>query len=142
MELTLWGRTVEVDESRPDASPAEVRRQAAGYERGERCTLDLSVSFPSAFTGRVMEAMAAIPYGETRTYGELARDLDSGPRALGSACGRSPVPLVVPCHRVVAADGLGGFSPEGGTALKRALIDHERAHAGGRLQNTLGEGNR
>jgi methylated-DNA-[protein]-cysteine S-methyltransferase len=84
-----------------------------------------------------MDAMAAIPYGETRTYGDLAADLDTSPVAVGGACGRNPVPLVVPCHRVVGHDGLGGFSAEGGVDLKRALLAHEREHAAGERQASL-----
>lgn len=80
----------------------------------------------------VWEAMQAIPAGQTRTYGELARAISSSARAVGGACGANPVPIVVPCHRVVAAGGaLGGFM---GTradgfelAIKRWLLAHEGA---------------
>lgn len=78
----------------------------------------------------VWKAMRSIPSGETRTYGELAHDIHSNARAVGTACGRNPVPIVVPCHRVVAANGLGGFM--GGKAsdplaIKRWLLAHEGA---------------
>jgi len=79
-----------------------------------------------------MEAMAAIPHGETRTYG----DLGTAPAAIGSACGRNPVPVIVPCHRVVGAGSLGGFSAGGGVEAKRALLDHERVD--GSVQSDLG----
>jgi len=69
-----------------------------------------------------MDAMAAIPYGETRTYGELAVELDTAAVAVGQACGRNPVPIVVPCHRVVGANSLGGYSAEGGPELKERLL--------------------
>ncbi|MFC7225905.1 methylated-DNA--[protein]-cysteine S-methyltransferase [Salinirubellus salinus] len=137
MEVALWGYRFEVDESRITESPAEVRRQVREYERGERHAFDLTVAVPDDFTGRVMDAMAAIPYGETRTYGDLAGELDTSPVAVGGACGRNPVPLVVPCHRVVGRDRLGGFSAEGGVDLKRALLAHEREHAGGERQASL-----
>jgi methylated-DNA-[protein]-cysteine S-methyltransferase len=126
MQVTLFGFTLEVDEGYVGGE-REIRRQAREYERGERRGFDVGAAFPDGFTGRVMRAMAAIPYGETRTYGELAAALDSSPVAVGGACGRNPVPLVVPCHRVVGADGLGGFSAEGGVDLKRRLLDHERS---------------
>ena len=82
------------------------------------------------FQRRVWRAIAAIPTGRTLTYGEIAKRLKSAPRAVGQACGRNPYPLVVPCHRVVAADGgLGGFAgATGGWLLdtKRWLLAHER----------------
>jgi methylated-DNA-[protein]-cysteine S-methyltransferase len=83
----------------------------------------------TAFRQRVWEALAQIPIGESRTYGELARALRSAPRAIGSACGANPIALVIPCHRVVGACGsLGGFMgvTEGGPiAIKRWLLTHE-----------------
>lgn len=80
----------------------------------------------------VWEAMQRIPVGSTRTYGELARELRSSPRAVGGACGANPLPLVVPCHRVIAAGGgIGGFMGERGEgfelAIKRWLLGHEGA---------------
>jgi methylated-DNA-[protein]-cysteine S-methyltransferase len=80
----------------------------------------------------VWEAMQRIPPGRTRTYGEVAAELRSSPRAVGGACGANPIPLVVPCHRIVAAGGsLGGFMGERGEgfeiAIKRWLLEHEGA---------------
>ena len=80
----------------------------------------------------VWEAMQRIPSGATRTYGDLARDLGSSPRAVGGACGANPVPLVVPCHRVIAAGrAIGGFMGEKREgfelAIKRWLLEHEGA---------------
>jgi methylated-DNA-[protein]-cysteine S-methyltransferase len=78
----------------------------------------------------VWEAMRAIPSGTTRTYGELAHDIRSNARAVGTACGHNPVPIVVPCHRVVAANGLGGFmggKADDPMAIKRWLLTHEGA---------------
>jgi methylated-DNA-[protein]-cysteine S-methyltransferase len=83
----------------------------------------------TAFQRRVWQQIAAIPSGQVRTYGELARSLNNAPRAVGQACGANPFPLVVPCHRVIAADGgLGGFARHGGGFLlevKRWLLAHE-----------------
>jgi methylated-DNA-[protein]-cysteine S-methyltransferase len=76
----------------------------------------------------VWQAMCAIPRGRTRTYGELARELGADPRAIGQACGDNRLPIVIPCHRVVAADGIGGFShtTEGYLIeVKRWLLAHE-----------------
>jgi methylated-DNA-[protein]-cysteine S-methyltransferase len=81
------------------------------------------------FQRRVWEAIAAIPVGESRTYGEIARIVHSAPRAVGQACGANPIALVVPCHRVVGSMGmLGGFmnTTEGDPlAIKRWLLKHE-----------------
>ena len=75
------------------------------------------------FQRRVWAAMSEIPYGETATYGGLAAALGSGPRAVGMACGRNPIPIVVPCHRVLASGGReGGFSGGRGLPTKRQLL--------------------
>ena len=84
----------------------------------------------SAFQRRVWRALQQIPAGQTRTYGQLAAQLKSSPRAVGNACRQNPVPLLVPCHRVVAATGLGGFGGETRgkrLAMKRWLLEHEGA---------------
>jgi methylated-DNA-[protein]-cysteine S-methyltransferase len=117
--------------------PAEVRRAIAGIQallRGEPADLravpvDLEGTEP--FDRRVYEAARSIEPGSTRTYGELAADTgEPGEgRAVGVAMARNRVPLIVPCHRVVAADGrLGGFSAPGGAATKRRLLEIEGAH--------------
>ena len=85
-------------------------------------------SVGTPFQRRVWDAIAAIPRGKTKTYGELARALHSAPRAVGQACGTNRFPLVIPCHRVVAAGGLGGFAHASGGYLlevKRRLLRHE-----------------
>ncbi len=78
---------------------------------------------------RVWDAIAAIPSGATRTYGQLARSIGSAPRAVGGACGSNPIPLIVPCHRVVAAGGgIGGFMhsrTDFPLSIKRWLLAHE-----------------
>ena len=84
----------------------------------------------TAFQRAVWQQMQAIPYGDTRTYGELARWLRSAPRAVGGACGRNPIPIIVPCHRVVASGGLGGYSGDGGTDTKQWLLELEGWSAG------------
>jgi len=82
----------------------------------------------SALQRGVWDAMCAIPRGRTRTYGELARELGADPRAIGQCCGDNRLPIVIPCHRVVAADGIGGFSHTSEGYLievKRWLLAHE-----------------
>lgn len=77
----------------------------------------------SAFQQAICDAMLRIPYGETRTYGDLAAALDSAPRAVGMACGRNPIPIVIPCHRVVGAKGaLTGYSGGKGVETKSFLL--------------------
>lgn len=126
MIVELFDSTIEVDDSYIDESPDEIRRQLSEYEYDERRTFDLSVDVPDTFTGTVMKQLLKIPYGETRTYGEIAAALDTAPIAVGGACGRNPVPVVVPCHRVLRSNGdIGGYSAPGGVALKRRLLDHE-----------------
>jgi len=71
----------------------------------------------------VWRAMQQIPAGKTKSYGEVARAIASSPRAVGTACGRNPIPIVIPCHRIVAAGGaLGGYSGQGGAETKRFLL--------------------
>ena len=109
---------------------AEAARQLAAYFAGERREFGLPLAPQGTpFRLRVWEAMQAIPYGQTRSYGDLARDLDSAPRAIGGACGANPIPLVIPCHRVVGAGGaLGGFSGGAGCDTKRQLLALEGTH--------------
>ena len=99
------------------------------YFSGLRVDFDLPLKpGGSAFQRRVWRTIAVIPYGETRTYAEIARRCSSPKafRAVGSACGRNPLPIIVPCHRVVSSAGLGGYSG-GGAAVKRKLLRIEGA---------------
>jgi methylated-DNA-[protein]-cysteine S-methyltransferase len=81
------------------------------------------------FRQRVWNALLAIPAGQTRSYGDIAREVDSAPRAVGQAVGDNPLPIVIPCHRVIAADGgLGGFNHSRtgySQDIKRWLLRHE-----------------
>jgi methylated-DNA-[protein]-cysteine S-methyltransferase len=81
----------------------------------------------TAFQRRVWQAIAAIPVGQTRTYGQIARQIGSGPRAVANACGANNTPLLIPCHRVVAQNGIGGFmqSKQNGLLIKQWLLAHE-----------------
>ncbi len=84
----------------------------------------------TVFQRRVWRALQRIPAGETRSYGALARQLATSPRAVGNACRANPIPIVIPCHRVVAADGAGGFmGKRSGSALRLKvwLLQHEHA---------------
>ena len=126
MELALFGSRIEVDETFVRASTADIRSQVREYERGDRRQFTLDTKIPGGLLGEVMEAMTELPYGETRSYGALATDLDTAPIAIGGACARNPVPVIVPCHRVVRSDGsLGGYSAADGVTDKRRLLDFE-----------------
>lgn len=116
----------------PATSPlaTETVRQLRAYLRNPDFCFDLPLApGGTGFRRRVWDAISAIPKSEARTYGELARDLATAPRAVGQACGANPLPVVVPCHRVVASDGtLGGFAHSRGGLLldiKRWLLNHE-----------------
>jgi methylated-DNA-[protein]-cysteine S-methyltransferase len=111
-----------------DAAAAELGEWFAGERTAFDLPLDLGVA--TDFQRRAWLALAEIPYGTTRSYGEQARRLGAprAARAVGAANGRNPLPIVLPCHRLVGADGaLTGFG--GGLAVKRALLDHEAATA-------------
>jgi methylated-DNA-[protein]-cysteine S-methyltransferase len=106
---------------------AEARAQLAEYFAGQRRAFDLPLAMAgSPFQRRVWRALQDIPYGETISYGELARRIGvpSASRAVGVANGRNPVSVIVPCHRVIGADGsLTGYG--GGLARKRLLLELE-----------------
>ncbi len=104
------------------------KREIDAYFGGKRQQFDLPIrpnGKPSEI--EVWLAMAAIPYGETRTYGDIAKEIGINARAVGGACRRNPIPILLPCHRVVAANGLGGFSAPGGSDWKGKLLVLERA---------------
>ncbi len=109
----------------------ETQRQLQDYFTGTRKTFSLPLTFGgTAFQNRVWKALAAIPYGETRTYAELARQIGhpQAVRAVGTANGKNPLAIVVPCHRVIGSNGkLTGFA--GGLENKAWLLDSEAHHA-------------
>ena len=108
----------------------EAGRQLDAYFRGDLVTFDLPLELHGTeFQSRCWLALASIPYGQTVSYGEQARRLGLGndaARAVGAANGQNPLPIVLPCHRVIGADGsLTGFG--GGLHVKRFLLEHEGA---------------
>lgn len=81
---------------------------------------------------KVWQAMLDTPYGQTRTYGDVAKEIGSAAQAVGQACKRNPVPLIIPCHRIVGQNHLGGYSGSMGNdtlSIKHWLLEHERTHA-------------
>lgn len=106
----------------------EAAHQLAAYFAGERQTFDLPLTpTVTSFEARVLDVMRAIPFGETRTYGDIATALGTASQPVGRACGANPLPILIPCHRVVGASGLGGFSARGGVEDKVWLLRHEGA---------------
>lgn len=105
----------------------QARDQLQEYFDAKRMSFDLPLApVGSDFQKRVWAALCAIPPGETRSYADIARAVSSAPRAVGGANGANPIPLFIPCHRVIAADGsLGGYSGGDGPATKRYLLDLE-----------------
>jgi methylated-DNA-[protein]-cysteine S-methyltransferase len=98
-------------------------------EAGEITRLDWGIAADdhTDFQRDVCAVMFAIPFGYTRTYGEIAKNLGVPAQAVGQACGGNPIPIIIPCHRVIGANGLTGFSGEGGVETKVALLRHEGA---------------
>jgi methylated-DNA-[protein]-cysteine S-methyltransferase len=112
----------------PSQLLVSAKRQIADYFAGRRRHFDLPLKpAGTALELKIWDAMADIPYGATQTYGEIAKRLGSNARLVGQACGRNPIPILLPCHRVVAAKGLGGFSAPGGVQWKQKLLVLERA---------------
>lgn len=119
-------RAVATEDDRPELRAAKA--QLAAYFDGDLTVFDLPLSVAgSAFQRHACAAMLDIPFGETRTYGDLAKDLDAPAQAVGAACGGNPIPVIIPCHRVLGANGLGGYSGAGGIETKVALLRHEGA---------------
>ena len=118
-----WGRAEEGTET---PLLREARAQLQRYFANGTRSFDLPLRpAGSAFQQRVWRAMRRIAPGRTQSYGALARSLGSGPRAVAGAGARNPIGIIIPCHRVVAAAGLGGFSAPGGIATRRALLQLE-----------------
>lgn len=103
--------------------------QLNAYFDGERLDFDLPLAPPgSEFQKQVCDAMVAIPGGSTKSYGEIAKEIESSAQAVGNACGLNPIPIIIPCHRVLAAKKeMGGFSGAGGVETKIALLTLENA---------------
>jgi len=123
-----WGPTPEAGRMAL-AGLSQIREYLAGRRRAFDLPLDFRCATP--FRRRVMEALLEVPWGETVTYGELARAVGSpSPRAVGQAVGWNPIPIIIPCHRVLASGGeLGGYS--GGLDRKRYLLSLEGSHLPG-----------
>ena len=102
--------------------------QLTEYFAGGRRDFDLPLAPEvSVFQKAFGEVLRAIPFGHTRTYGEIAHQMGCPAQSIGQACGANPIPILIPCHRVLGATNLGGFSARGGVEAKVALLRHEGA---------------
>ncbi|MEI4472621.1 methylated-DNA--[protein]-cysteine S-methyltransferase [Frigidibacter sp. MR17.24] len=110
---------------------AAARDQLAAYFAGRLRRFDLPLDLGEGFRARFLAALVAIPFGATRRYGDLARDLGVSAQAIGQACGANPIPIIVPCHRVLGTGHLGGFSAPGGIETKLSLLRLEGAEIPG-----------
>ncbi|QBF32993.1 methylated-DNA--[protein]-cysteine S-methyltransferase [Thalassococcus sp. S3] len=121
----VWGGA---DKGPPTPLLEKAASQMRAYDAGtlERFDLPLRVE-GSEFQKAVCQKMLEIPFGHTRTYGDIAKELGAMPQAVGGACGGNPIPIVIPCHRVMGAKGLTGFSGAGGVETKVSLLRHEGA---------------
>lgn len=117
----------------------DAEAQLRAYLAGELMQFDLPLAPAGTdFRRAVWQSMLDIPYGETLTYGAIARQLGSVARAVGGACGANPIPIIIPCHRVVGGgSSIGGFSARGGVDTKRFLLHLERARMPGETLRLL-----
>lgn len=106
---------------------AEGLAQLSAYFERRLLRFDLPLDWGTGLNEGVRRAMADIPHGETRTYGQIAKRVGAAPQAVGQACGANPLPIIIPCHRVTGTDWFGGFSAPGGVETKAALLRHEGA---------------
>jgi len=119
-----WGR---IEEDRPSPLLQELEQQLQNYFEGKLKRFELPLNPEgTAFQQSVWAEMGKIPYGESRRYGELAEKLNSSARAVGTACGKNPIPIIIPCHRVIGGNGLiGGYSAGSGPSTKINLLTLE-----------------
>lgn len=121
----------QADESYVTPMQQRISRQLDAYFLNPNHRFNLAYKLQgSKFQRQVQNALMVIPCGQTLTYGELARRLDTSPRAVGQACKTNPLPLFIPCHRVVSQTGIGGYMGSSDKIHhKVALLQHEKAKA-------------
>lgn len=123
-----WGR-----DQQETALLRRARDELHAYFNGEltQFTLPLAPA-GTPYRQRVWQALSAIPYGQTRSYLQIAHSAGGSPRSIGGANGSNPIPIIIPCHRVTATNGIGGYSGGEGLATKRFLLALEQHHASAR----------
>jgi methylated-DNA-[protein]-cysteine S-methyltransferase len=146
-ERSLLRRLVNAERGTPPAEVSVVIEAAKRYFAGEQVdfsNVELDLGGQDEFFRKIYAAARRVGWGQTTTYGSLAKELGAGPegaRDVGQAMAKNPVPLIIPCHRVLAAGGkLGGFSAPGGSASKQRMLEMEgrRSEPPRPTQGTLG----
>jgi methylated-DNA-[protein]-cysteine S-methyltransferase len=125
MKFNIFDVNIFIEEKKMLADKEEIKIQLQEYKNGDRKSFNLDFCFPDGFIGEVMREMYDIPYGETRSYGEIAENIGSAAVAVGQACGKNPIPLIIPCHRVVGKNSIGGYAY--GEEVKQKLLELEGA---------------
>ena len=125
MIIKIFGKKVKIDESLIDVDERRIERDMNFYFAGKLKRFNYKIKYEKipAQLRALMRALVKIPYGETRTYGEIGRMLNMHPRKVGMLCAKNPLPIIVPCHRVVGKYGMGGYSY--GKELKTKLLELE-----------------
>ena len=128
----LYWRGVQPQRLQSSALVKEAARQLSAYFEKRLTRFDLPIAADgTGFAKDVWDIMLSIPYGETLTYGDVAAKLQAPAQVVGQACGQNPIAIVIPCHRIVGTNWLGGYSSELGLNAKEWLLDLERGQ--GRL---------
>ena len=128
----LYWRGVQPQRLQSSALVKEAARQLSAYFEKRLTRFDLPIAADgTGFAKDVWDIMLSIPYGQTLTYGEVANRLEAPAQVVGQACGQNPIAIIIPCHRIVGTNWLGGYSSELGTNAKEWLLDLERGQ--GRL---------
>lgn len=117
----------ELYENNTDKMLLNVQNQLSEYFLGKRKEFDIEMILNGTeFQKKVWRAILAVPYGQIVSYNEIAKKLNTGPRAVANACGKNPIPIIVPCHRILPSSGkVGGYSGKGGTHTKKKLLEIE-----------------
>jgi methylated-DNA-[protein]-cysteine S-methyltransferase len=127
LDYVRIGRHEEPPVTPDSALLREAAAQMKAYFEGRLTRFDIPLSPLKTLRGAALrEALVRVPYGRIATYGEVARSAGSSPRAIGQACRRNPWPIIVPCHRIVAAGNTGNYSAGDGVVTKLWLLAHER----------------
>jgi methylated-DNA-[protein]-cysteine S-methyltransferase len=126
------GTKASIELASHDRMLKKVIGQLRQYFQDPSTAFDIPCLLPgTAFQQRVWQALASIPPGSVYTYGQLAKKLNTGPRAIGQACRSNPVPIIIPCHRIIAAQqqlgGYSGFKTQPWLTIKAWLLQHEKA---------------
>ncbi|MBI5180300.1 MAG: methylated-DNA--[protein]-cysteine S-methyltransferase [Nitrospirae bacterium] len=125
--IKLLQKTYNIKPVKDDAVFKDLLRLLKRYLNGERIKIDIPFDLQGTlFEKKVWKALLKIPYGKTKSYGEIAKEigLPNGARAVGNACGKNTIPVIIPCHRVIAGNGgLGGYT--GGIEIKKRLLRFE-----------------